>query len=361
MERNTTNDLASSGSFVSKYQLEVVEYILESWICSILSYLGIILNTLTIIVFSRMGYKETANISMTAVAVWDIIKCVSIAVTSLTLPMKSISMEWGITWQNVTTIVFRIIKATSSHASGGIAAYVSVERCICVKMPLMVKSLLTRKVVVSACIFISVIAILHNVIIYPAFNFVETTDHQTNLTYIKFVFSDFRKKYPFVIPSVMIMNIASPVISFCIMCVCTSIIVYYLVKWSKIRNSITANSKRLGDLPQNNKSKSQSDHQLSSRDRRAIKMLVVIIIVYIICFAPRIGFFLTYLICPGFNNGLRYNNLYWVCLYIISVFDVVNGSTNIFIFYSTSSLFKSTLHRLFNFGSKDKDGSTTAS
>jgi len=86
---------------------------------------------------------------------------------------------------------------------------------------------------------------------------------------------------------------------------------------------------------------------MSARDLQVVKMLTVVIVVYIVNLFPRIVQYFARFFEPEFYLRMRYHNLFLVVITLVFVFDFVNASTNLFIFVTMSSNFRSTFVEMF--------------
>jgi len=140
---------------VSQEVLEWVDAILSVWFCCFLSPLGVTTNALVIAVFAKQGFKDNIAISMTAIAVWDFLKCVCYIIGQFYWAMGLADPPLGLMWGTVVSILLNYLQSFMGFVSCALAAYVSIERCLCVSMPFKVKDIFTRKLTIVMMVVIS--------------------------------------------------------------------------------------------------------------------------------------------------------------------------------------------------------------
>lgn len=82
---------------------------------------------------------------------------------------------------------------------------------------------------------------------------------------------------------------------------------------------------------------------LSKRDRKVIKMVVVISAFFIACFTPLCIIIIAMLIIPQFSFTGEYRNVLIIVSGLGFLLESINSSVNIFIYYRMSSKYKTTL------------------
>lgn len=322
---------------VSDEAAKIFQYVVDISIGLVLSVVGMIGNILIIVVFSKMGFQETSNITMTFIAVFDLVRCVCYFIIKFHGPLQLISRNLALSWENITTVVFGFLNIILGNVSGVLAAYVAIERCLYVSLPFTVKSLLTPKVVVKTCVVLSLVCIASSAVIYCSYELVQTTDRTHNETVWIFRYNSLRRRFPDMMLYIYAINIFFPVGTFCIALICTVIILYHLKNASMTRSKITGGSNSNGKRP----------NELPSREKQVIKMLLIINIVYIVGYVPKIAHYTTMAFVPEFNFRKTYNNMFWILLYFVIAFDLINSSVNVIIFMVMSSQFNKMFKRMF--------------
>ncbi|GFR99520.1 chemosensory receptor A [Elysia marginata] len=137
----------------------------------ILCSIGTAGNIINVIVFCKMGFKETMNISFIGLAIADI----GCLLTQIWLGVQNIPpfrdlANWLLPFDPADP-VFRNATAAWPHIcflriTGLVTAHATLVRCLCIAMPLQVKTMLTpgRSLAVIVSIFLSMFAVFSPVV-----------------------------------------------------------------------------------------------------------------------------------------------------------------------------------------------------
>ncbi|GFS27172.1 chemosensory receptor A [Elysia marginata] len=282
---------------------------------------------------------------MTTISIWDLSKCISGVLNTSQGILSLFDPVVAYSWTNITTAVFNYIISFSTYVTSVLAAYVAVERCLCVTIPLKVKWLLTPRVTLMACLVISVGVFGSFAVIFGIYDIVWEWDSSLNATVAVYKKSSFYIRHEG--PLFAYYNLSGtlwPIVSFIVILIATIIIVVKLKEGSKFRNdnqikdgpSLTNKSDRPTTQTQNH----------MKRDRQVVKMLLVIIIIYIAALAPRIVQYLCKYIFYDFYFLRRGHHIFEFVVYIILTLDLLNGAVNFFVFYNMSSSFRATFQAM---------------
>ena len=124
---------------ISGYTTLIFGYVNALVLSVLTGVVGMFTNAVNISVYLKMGLTETTNISLFSLSIADLFGCMSTAVTCLTvnrpifdmkLPSGAKAREIGI---GATFILYPCL-----GCSAWITAILSVERCLCIGMPLKV-------------------------------------------------------------------------------------------------------------------------------------------------------------------------------------------------------------------------------
>ena len=128
---NSTSTWPEIAPFISIATLETFLLVNDMILSCSVSLIGVFTNLTNIIVFSKMGFSESSNMSFLALSVFDLI------VSFSAFASKVIYSRFGLE----LTIMGSIFAFTMVVATGGSAmmtALISTERCLCVVFPLKV-------------------------------------------------------------------------------------------------------------------------------------------------------------------------------------------------------------------------------
>jgi hypothetical protein len=128
-----------------------------------------------------------------------------------------------------------------------------------------------------------------------------------------------------------------PFVAFIIIIVCTIILIVKLRRRSKwLKASTTA-----------------SDADVSIRSQKVTKMVVMISVLFIVCFVPLAFVMIAVAFEPNLNVGGRLVNTGKLLGHIVLFMESINSSANIFIYYHLSRKYRDVIHVIF-YGNKTK-------
>ncbi|XP_059170161.1 neuropeptides capa receptor-like [Physella acuta] len=329
-----TTSVKTNQLFISDAELDTAENLLDVGLISVFAVSGIVTNILNLIVFSAQGFHDSVNISLTTMAIWDLLKCVFGLFIRIYGPLGWYSPALKKTWKSLTAPNMVYLQVFCNYVSYILAAYVAFERCLCVCVPFKVKAIFTPRLTLFMMVLISVMVIVSFGCIFFVFDIVWVFDPVFNQTVALHRYNDVYKTHgPKIIEYFTYIGIMNPIFAFVVILVCTIIIVVQLHKMSKFRlksaHKTSTDSKRA---------------DMTSRDKQVVKMLLVVIIVYIVALLPRFALHAGKFIEPEFYYLKRYNNLFTVCANIVMAVDFLNSSVHLFIFLSMSTNFRTTFH-----------------
>ncbi|BFY97528.1 hypothetical protein BsWGS_00568 [Bradybaena similaris] len=335
--------------FMTTEARKISEIILDFVLSFTISNIGVVSNVLVIVVFIKQGFKESVNISMTTIAVWDLAKCLAASMQRMAGPMAVWSEADAESWTNISVVAFSHLICYSTYVTSVLAAYVAVERCLCVCIPFKVKWLLTPKVALAISLTISVVILGLFVVMSGIYDIIWVYSDIYNQTIAVYLKNDFyyANEYP-LFEYYNLSGILWPLVSFVVIVFCTLVIVRKLKESSKFRSSHA-------------EVKGESANQLSNRDKQVVKMLLVIVGVYVFSLFPRISHYLAKYFIHEFYFLRLYHNLFVFVCYFLYIFDLINGAVNFFIFFAMSSSFRATFYKMFKRQVRTKMNSHTDS
>ena len=309
-------------------------------------------NIITIMVYRRLGYADSTNISLTALAISDL----GVAITTFNCVI-------GVLLPTIPNVPFTyeifFLPASSPHvlfsrASALITTYLSIERYLCVSIPLKIKRIITPKRTLVAMIVIFMAALGPFPVVCLRWPVGWRFYPERNKTLLGTLFvTD---------PTVLILgNISQvyvslflPVFTFFTVFICTILLAVSLKKskaWRDANKSTTSKIVSKGDdsLPESVTSK--------SKEAKAVRMLISIATVFIISSIPSSIHMFFVLTIPEFDLNGRYSNLYSLTGMMFLVVDCINCTANVFIYYNMSSKFRRAMLTLF-FGKHNESNTT---
>lgn len=304
----------------------------------VLTMMGVVTNFLVIAVFVRQGTRDSVSISLTTLAVWDLLKCFSGTVIRTNIPSWLNDKALGFSWDKITFSKLSYLHIMCTYVTYPLAAYVSVERALCVSIPLRVKYIVTPKLTTCLMLVISLSVSAMFLFTFSIFDIVYLYNEQFNTSVAQYIFSNFYMNHGTdYMEFYNIMGIINPVLSFIIIVISTITIIYYLQKSSRFRSrQILESSDQIKYRP------------MSLKDRRLLRMLLVVIVTFIVCLIPRIANQIAKTAEPEYYILRKYSNIFMVSIVVVSAFDFLNSSFNFFIFLAMSSSFKATFLTFFS-------------
>lgn len=192
------------------------------------------------------------------------------------------------------------------------------------------KSLLTPKRVTAIIICLFVVLMGSAAPVFCAnrlsFEFVP----ERNKTLLALVYSPDRESIERV--SFLINNVTIPFGAFVTIIICTTILVTSLRKKTRWRKTSVASSK---------------SEAFSSRDEKISQMVVMISVLFIVCFIPVSILFIVMVVWPAFSLDGSQRNIFIVMFSFAFILESANSAMNIFIYYRMSSKYRSVFRRLF--------------
>ena len=300
----------------------------------VFAVIGVIGNVINMVVFSKLGFQESVNISLFCLSVSDFLVSVlsvfigiginpALAEIRLPFDLTSITVVFAVT----PRAVFFIITKT-------ITAFVTFERCLCVVMPLKIKLFLTVTRVrrIMAAMFVS-IAISNIPVFYlqplrwnvfPHLNrtvfsrFTRGTSAEIEIRNTFFpiravIFSLFL--YPFIIT-------------------CTAVLIINLQRKSvwREKTSTTGSNKTSG---------------ISQKDRKVAKAVAMVSGAFLVFGLPGLCMEFCTSFVDGFTPLGQFGDIYVFLLPIAGLFQCLNSAINVFIYYSNSSNYREMFTRVF--------------
>uniref|UniRef100_A0A2C9L5F3 G-protein coupled receptors family 1 profile domain-containing protein n=1 Tax=Biomphalaria glabrata TaxID=6526 RepID=A0A2C9L5F3_BIOGL len=306
-------------------------------VCASVAFFGIILNLLNVCLFVKMGFQETANISLLGLSISDL--CGLLTLEWMFLCLNPLFIEAGLPLAQVEVeyITGGYPHVCFARITGVITAFVTFERCLCIARPLDVKSFLTpsRTVLIIAGIYICMIAS-----VVPAF--------EVNQLQWKFYASENRTKLGIAYNArrdevegvVLVVNDSFGYIAFVMVSVLTAILISSLEanrKW-RLKSISTAHATTV-----------------TLRDKRMMRIVLVISTMFVTLSFPITVVFIFTKAYPQFGTWGKYSNLFYICSVCLTLLEICNSSFTFFVYYSMSAKFRQASVRYLTLYSKIRD------
>ncbi|XP_013076081.2 uncharacterized protein LOC106062364 [Biomphalaria glabrata] len=302
-------------------------------LCQIVSVAGVIVNVFNVCVFVKQGFRDALNVTLASLALADL-GIVSFAVwlcvcynplfSKLDLPFKPMEFVY---------LTAGLPRLSCARVSSWILAIASLERCLCITMPLTFRSIITPRRSFAFAVLVYAVMAASVLPVYYTSRLVWSFDSARNTTMVSLVFTNDR----FAVDNVAFMvGVFLSVASFAIVAVCTTILIWSLRKKTKWREQAIAKVGSDSKFP-----------LVSSRNKRVGKMVSVISIFFIVCYTPNTVNQLVMSLVQDFaKNGsqVNANQVSWSFGFLLeSVYSLVT----IIIYYKMSSRFRDTVISMF--------------
>ncbi|CAG5134072.1 unnamed protein product [Candidula unifasciata] len=327
MHNSSSND--TRNMFYVEYEKallsdEIMSYFITintSGIGHSVTVLGLIVNVLNIIVFVRQGLQNSVTISLLGLSVSDFGSlfvnffanlCWAPSIPMMDLPFYPLQLIYFLVW---THVVF-------TRVTTGITAWITFERCLCIVVPLKIKSIITPRRTVTfigvlyVIMFASAIPVIYSTRTVWIF---DSRRNKSRMGIAKAANSEGIARISYWINNII------PTIFFVFITVCTVILVKALNKNSRWKQQSAS---------------SQNQATVSSRDAKVVKMVIFISIVFIACYAPGTVFFVFALINSQVTYAGKQKNLVVAIYSVLLVLEAINAAANFFIYKAMSSKFK---------------------
>ncbi|KAH9523961.1 hypothetical protein Btru_047675 [Bulinus truncatus] len=140
----------------------------DLWVALILGISGLFSNILNTSVFWKLGFTESSNISLMTIAFIDCIKCSVGFFSRVHCFIGLADVAMSVNWQRVAYFVNSHVQNCGVSVVNVITMYLTIERCLCLCLPLKVKSIITPRTTVY--VILSVTCAVH-LFLWPMFSF----------------------------------------------------------------------------------------------------------------------------------------------------------------------------------------------
>ena len=289
-------------------------------------------NIVTIIVYLRTGFSDSTNVSLAALAISDCGIAVTTVSMALFLLLPSIMTTYFTNDINMSTSGYPHVILT--RISALITMYLSIERYLCVMLPLKIKTMITprRTFGVMVMIYVGIF------VMYPL-GFLKypvgwTFDTERNRTILDVLpVSD-----PFVVilENIYIIIVATfiPFLTFFAVVLCTILLSLSLQSSKAWRAASTSESSKVAPK--------------QSKETRAVKMVIIIAAVFIAASIPSCIHIIFIMIIPEFSVYGRFYRLFDLLGMVFVGINSINSGVNVIIYYTMSQKFRQGLNGLFS-------------
>ncbi|KAK6965095.1 growth hormone secretagogue receptor type 1 [Biomphalaria glabrata] len=296
---------------------------------NLISLSGLWTNAVNIVVFSKQGLKNSMNLSFFLLAITDLLGlltqlfhnfCLNPYVTLIDAPVNFMEIQF-LTAGSPNACLVRI--------TGWITVYITGERCLSIAFPLKIKQIVTFERTAVIMFFIYIVNLAAIAPLYFGAYFTWKIQAGRNATVLGVGYTN---DIQIILDLVYIFMATLTLLAFLSAIVLTSILVVSLKQKSKWRQASTYDKDQGG---------------LSSKDKKTIRMVIVVASVLIVCYTPSSINSIVSPLVPGYTiNGHQSNSFEaaWSFAFLLHSF---NSSVTMVLYYRMSSKYKATFHKMF--------------
>lgn len=306
----------------------VLVVVFQVAIAEILAVGCIITNSINIVVFVKMGLNDAVNISLLGLAVGDLFAQIFSFWDSVCFNPMFKDSDVPVVFTEIDYLTGCWPHTCFVRVTSYITAFITLERCLCITLPLKVKTIITpkRTRLVIVIIFLSVI--VSSAPEYYVNQLVWKFYPEKNRTMLGIYFIEDRDKFEIV--TMLLNNVVLQCLSFICVVVCTLILIVQLNRKTKWRQQAV-----------------KGDNSASEKDKRVIKMISFISIIFIVSNLPSCLSFIAMKSSANFHpTGANYNMFYviWSLVYVV---EGINSFVNIFVYIKMSSRYRAVFYKVF--------------
>ena len=329
---------------ITAEQLDIISSVLVS-LSQVLNITGIVTNSLSMAVYIRLGFSDASNVSLLSLTIYDLVtSVVSLWSTFLVTPALRIP---GLPFEpvNIAILTGTGLLAFVIRGTAWVTAFISFERFLCVVLPLKVKSLVTPKMAVVAVLVITLLTVGPSIGIYWVWVFVWRFHPHLNRTILDVDTVDTPNIKLLDDITTSICGFVQPLLAFIIVVACTIFLTVHLRRSSAWRQGAVS-----GHVIAKGKEQTTIlTSRVSTKEKRVVKMVVVIAVIFIVCFAPNSAVILCSTAFKDFHMFGVHRNTFLLMFMISWVGQSFSASVNIFIYYKMASKYRLTLRHVMGF------------
>ncbi|CAL1546623.1 unnamed protein product, partial [Lymnaea stagnalis] len=308
---------------------------------------GVATNTASIVIFLRLGVKDSISVCFFLLSCSDLgglLFVVPAIVFSSYVPTYPAESWWVDTSSvGLILIFYYLILFDTSQL---ITTFIAVQRCCCVVMPFTFKNTFTRSraLVTAAFIFAYCVATYTPLLAHQGLR--PVFDAATNSTVLTFWASEDRQGY---------MSLVDKMSGMCLTTICQATIILCLLilagslrTSSRFRKSMTSSSSEISERKTFKKVNRVSGTQSaattkknrdvtknvsgSRREIQAVQSATFVSVLFVLCNTPKVVLAYAFIVEPELGLYGRYQNIYYVVNILRNTVEYINVSLNILVY-----------------------------
>ncbi|CAG5118175.1 unnamed protein product [Candidula unifasciata] len=321
-----------------------------------LSMFGCFANVVNLTVFLKQGRNDCVTICLFALGFSDFLCCFTVFLFS-SLYISNVMNYFSIIEPVALDVVLSYIAAMFYDISQGVTAFISLQRCLCVAMPLRFKDMFTvrRSVVIMLWFYVATTlaytphfrtcgisvrleATRNNTI--PALW--ETSDRAESILWLNYL-----------------LHIGVDTIYQLVVVVSAIVMIRGLQKSAKFQSTkSTLATTDFGSVHDNclklsqhttskNESKSSKPWQTSNKNRNVVKTIFALSLLAIVCNTERLVVVYGQRFVPGLTFDGAYQIIFFLSARVTFLFSMINASLNVLVYYFLNPSYRKTFQELF--------------
>lgn len=335
---------------------------------SAMGIFGCMSNMVNFVMFFQQGRRECITVCLFALGVSDFCCCCTLLVFSLLYSHNFINNHTII--DPVALDVMAIYPAGMFYdISEGITAFISLQRCLCVAMPIRFKNVFTVKL--SLIIIFAIYAFTIGAFtphyntcgVFIKFDYLTnksivalwtSADRATALSYLNYI-----------------VHIGLDAVYQIVIVVSASVMIAGLIRSSKFRQQEMKHSfaKTPSEHPSPKRRGHESKHTTTSETHRAtksnvsnlsnknvnvVKTILALTILAIACNTERLCAMYGMTSVPGLNADPKTESIFLIVLHLTFLVNMINASMNVFVYYNFNPSYRRTFLKIFRLGSRSE-------
>lgn len=293
----------------------------------VIGLVGIVCNVLNILVFTRQGFKDTVNITLTALAVSDLGALITIQINNIML--NPWFLYAGVPFDPVDVLVMISMYPHNYfiRVSGFITAFAAFERCVCVVVPLKLKLWITKPVTVTVLAVIYIVTLPVVLPVYYTTYLGWTYSPATNKSYLAANFRSTRNEVFAV--SYFVTDLFVPNFTFVVIIICTSIIGVKLRRTAQWKQTMSANKSGV-----------------TGKEMKVVLMLTIVSLTFIVCLIPESALLCASSLVRNLSLRGRYFDVSMCCYCVVLFMENLCNTINTFVYLKMSRKYRKTFREL---------------
>ncbi|KAH9514721.1 hypothetical protein Btru_023398 [Bulinus truncatus] len=306
-----------------------------------LSFIGVITNALNQATFISQGLREHVTFTLYCLSLTDFLVALTtlgfaFSYTGRLYPPDDVDSA-------VANVAFAWLRVMFSDIAVGITVFISIERSCCVAFPfafsLMFNVTKSRIVVLSIAAFV----VANYVPVFTAICVFRYTDPATNASY---AYGCASAPYAGIVYRHIGITFGTSLSLICEVSTFVGVVVMHvcLLRSSQLRFLMQSSSSSGSSEPRR-KSGKVTSATMSRKEERAVRMVLVVAVIYLVTSVPKVAFNLSLALVPDLM-GYTYLNVSSTIGYISYVTGTVNGCFHLFVFYKYNSAFRRSFRKI---------------